>query len=148
MLEKEARQKMRLSRSQFSQLLATMKDFVESKPSNLDKRQKILVLKYGIENYSLQRNILNSNGLILKYVRPIQWQSYAFAGTIFQASLETKLASYKIGEDLEYADLVKYIYVDNATGQSFFGNRRYPKLLYDLQNQHHHGIWAEGDVRR
>jgi len=45
MLEKEARQKMRLSRSQFSQLLATMKDFVESKPSNLDKRQKILVLK-------------------------------------------------------------------------------------------------------
>lgn len=45
MPEKEARQKMRLSKSQFSQLLATMGDFVESKPSSLDKRQKILVLK-------------------------------------------------------------------------------------------------------
>jgi hypothetical protein len=45
MPEKEARQKMHLSKSQFSQLLASMKDFVESKPSNLDKRQKILVLK-------------------------------------------------------------------------------------------------------
>jgi hypothetical protein len=45
MPEKEARQKMRLSKSQFSQLLASMGDFVESKPSSLDKRQKILVLK-------------------------------------------------------------------------------------------------------
>jgi len=45
MPEKEARQKMRLSKSQFSQLLAAMGDFVESKPSSLDKRQKILVLK-------------------------------------------------------------------------------------------------------
>ena len=45
MPEKEARQMMRLSKSQFSQLLASMKDFVESKQSGLDKRQKILVLK-------------------------------------------------------------------------------------------------------
>ena len=45
MPEKEARQKMRLSKSQFSQLLAAMGDFVESKPSSLDKRQKILMLK-------------------------------------------------------------------------------------------------------
>ena len=45
MPEKEARQKMRLSKSQFSQLLAAMKDSVESKPSRLDKRNKILVLK-------------------------------------------------------------------------------------------------------
>ena len=45
MAEKEARQKMRLSKSQFSQLLASMKDFIDLKPSSLDKRQKILVLK-------------------------------------------------------------------------------------------------------
>ena len=45
MPEKEARQKMRLSKSQFSQLLVTMKDFIELKKSGLDKRQKILVLK-------------------------------------------------------------------------------------------------------
>jgi hypothetical protein len=45
MPEKEARQKMHLSKSQFSQLLASMKDFIESKPSSLDKRQNILVLK-------------------------------------------------------------------------------------------------------
>ena len=45
MPEKEARQKMHLSKSQFSQLLASMKDFIESKQSSLDKRQKILVLK-------------------------------------------------------------------------------------------------------
>ncbi|MBN1236195.1 MAG: hypothetical protein JW999_09130 [Methanotrichaceae archaeon] len=38
-----------------------------------------------------------------------------------QASLEAKLASYKIGEDLEYADLAKYIYVDYATGRAFSG---------------------------
>jgi hypothetical protein len=38
-----------------------------------------------------------------------------------QASLEAKLYSYKIGEDLEYADLVKYIYVDFATGRGFSG---------------------------
>lgn len=38
-----------------------------------------------------------------------------------QASLGAKLASYKIGEDLEYAGLVKYIYVDYATGWAFSG---------------------------
>jgi hypothetical protein len=38
-----------------------------------------------------------------------------------QASLEAKLDSYKIGEDLEFADLVKYIYVDFATGLAFSG---------------------------
>ena len=45
MREKEARQKMRLSKSQFSQLLASIKDHVELKPYHLDKRQKILLLK-------------------------------------------------------------------------------------------------------
>ena len=45
MPEKEARQKMRLSKSQFSQLLASIKDHVELKPYHLDKRQKILLLK-------------------------------------------------------------------------------------------------------
>jgi hypothetical protein len=38
-----------------------------------------------------------------------------------QASLEAKLDSYKIGEDLEYADLVKYIYVDYRSGLAFSG---------------------------
>jgi len=38
-----------------------------------------------------------------------------------KTSLEAKLAAYKIGEDLEYADLVKYIYVDYATGRAFSG---------------------------
>ena len=38
-----------------------------------------------------------------------------------EASLEAKLASYKIGEDLEYADLVKFIYVDFTTGRAFSG---------------------------
>ncbi|MRR39212.1 hypothetical protein EG829_32135, partial [bacterium] len=38
-----------------------------------------------------------------------------------QASLEAKLDSYNIGEDLEYADLVKYIYIDYATGRAFSG---------------------------
>lgn len=45
MPEKEARQKMRLSKSQFSQLLASIKDYIELKPYHLDKRQKILLLK-------------------------------------------------------------------------------------------------------
>jgi hypothetical protein len=45
MFEKEARQKMRLSKSQFSQLLASMQGFVEKKTYHLDKRQKILILK-------------------------------------------------------------------------------------------------------
>jgi hypothetical protein len=38
-----------------------------------------------------------------------------------RASLEAKSASYMIGEDLEYADLVKYIYVDYVTGRAFSG---------------------------
>ena len=38
-----------------------------------------------------------------------------------QASLVAKLDSYKIGEDLEYADLVKFNYIDYATGQAFSG---------------------------
>jgi len=45
MFEKEARQKMHLSKSQFSQLLASMQGFVEKKTYHLDKRQKILILK-------------------------------------------------------------------------------------------------------
>lgn len=44
MLVKEARKKMHLSKSQFSQLLSSM-DGIETKPYNLDKRQKILQLK-------------------------------------------------------------------------------------------------------
>jgi ribosomal protein L29 len=42
---KEARQKMHLSKSQFSQLLASMDGSIETKPYHLDKRQKILILK-------------------------------------------------------------------------------------------------------
>jgi hypothetical protein len=45
LLVKEARRKMRLSKAQFSQLLASMKDSVEIKPYHLDKRQRLLMLK-------------------------------------------------------------------------------------------------------
>jgi hypothetical protein len=45
MLAKDARQKMRLSRSVFSQLTATMKDDIEVKPFNLRKNQKVIILK-------------------------------------------------------------------------------------------------------
>ena len=45
MPEKEARQKMRLSKSQFSQLLVAVKEYVELRQYYLDKRQKILMLK-------------------------------------------------------------------------------------------------------
>ena len=38
-----------------------------------------------------------------------------------QASLEAALASYRIGEQLEYADLVKYLYVDFTSGRAFSG---------------------------
>ena len=38
-----------------------------------------------------------------------------------KTSLEAKLASYMIGEQLEFADLVKYIYIDYATGRAFSG---------------------------
>ena len=44
-LAKDARQKMRLSRSAFSQLIATMKDDIEVKPFNLRKNQKVIILK-------------------------------------------------------------------------------------------------------
>ena len=45
MSEKEARQKMSLSKAQFSQLLASMPGDIEKKPNHLDKRQKILKMK-------------------------------------------------------------------------------------------------------
>ncbi len=45
MPEKEARQKMHLSKSQFSQLLVAMSESIEQKASRLDRRQKILILK-------------------------------------------------------------------------------------------------------
>ena len=45
MLAKDARKKMHLSKSQFSQLLASMQDHIEVKPYNIDKRKKILMLK-------------------------------------------------------------------------------------------------------
>jgi hypothetical protein len=38
-----------------------------------------------------------------------------------QASLEAKLASYRIGEELQLSDLVKYIYIDYATSRAFAG---------------------------
>jgi len=45
MLAKDARQKMRLSRSAFSQLIATMKDDIEVKPFNIRKNQNVITLK-------------------------------------------------------------------------------------------------------
>lgn len=45
MLVKEVRHKMHLSKSQFSQLLASMNGSIETKPYHLDGRQKVLVLK-------------------------------------------------------------------------------------------------------
>ena len=45
MLASVARKKMRLSKSQFSQLLASLGDYVELKPYHLDHRQKVLRLK-------------------------------------------------------------------------------------------------------
>lgn len=45
MPEKEARLKMRLSKSQFSQLLVSIRDQIELKPYHLDKRRRILRLK-------------------------------------------------------------------------------------------------------
>jgi len=45
MLAKEARQKMHLSKQAFSNLLATMKDEIHSRPYHLDRRQVILALK-------------------------------------------------------------------------------------------------------
>ena len=45
MLVTEARQKMHLSPSQFSQLLASTNGDLEIKPYHLDRRQKVLILK-------------------------------------------------------------------------------------------------------
>jgi len=45
MLAKEARQKMHLSRSRFSELLAVMQGDIEVKPYHLNKRQNVLILK-------------------------------------------------------------------------------------------------------
>jgi hypothetical protein len=42
---KEARQKMHLSKAQFSQLLSSMDGGIEMKVYHLDRRQKILILK-------------------------------------------------------------------------------------------------------
>ena len=45
MLAKDARQKMHLSRSRFSELLASMGDYIDTKPYHLNKSAKILILK-------------------------------------------------------------------------------------------------------
>jgi hypothetical protein len=45
MLAKEARQKMHLSRSRFSELLIVVKDDIEVKPFHLKRNQKVLTLK-------------------------------------------------------------------------------------------------------
>ncbi len=45
MLAKDARQKMHLSRSRFSELLATMGDYIDTKPYYLNKSAKVLILK-------------------------------------------------------------------------------------------------------
>lgn len=45
MLHTDARTKMGLTESQFSQLLSTMKDTVESKPLSTNRRKRLLVLK-------------------------------------------------------------------------------------------------------
>lgn len=45
MLAKDARQKMHLSRSAFSQLIATMKEYIEVKPFHIRKNQNVLILK-------------------------------------------------------------------------------------------------------
>jgi len=45
MLLKEARQKMHLNEPRFSELLATMRDHIDTKPYYLNKSAKILILK-------------------------------------------------------------------------------------------------------
>jgi hypothetical protein len=45
MLLKAARQKMHLAKSRFSELLATMGDYIETKPFSRDHRQKVLILR-------------------------------------------------------------------------------------------------------
>lgn len=45
MLAKEARQKMHLSKTRFSLLIRSMKDYIDSKPYHLDRRQQVINLK-------------------------------------------------------------------------------------------------------
>jgi hypothetical protein len=45
MLAKEARQKMHLSKSRFSELLSKMSEYVEKKPYHLDRTQNIILLR-------------------------------------------------------------------------------------------------------
>jgi hypothetical protein len=45
MLVKDARQKMHLSESRFSELLAVMQEYIDTKPYHLNKSAKILMLK-------------------------------------------------------------------------------------------------------
>lgn len=45
MLSKDARKKMHLSKSRFSELVATMKDEIDSKPYHLNKNWRVLSLK-------------------------------------------------------------------------------------------------------
>jgi len=45
MLAKDARQKMHISKPRFSELMATMGDYIETKPYHLNKSAKVLILK-------------------------------------------------------------------------------------------------------
>jgi uncharacterized membrane protein len=45
MLAKDVRKKRHLSKSRFSELLATMEDSIETKSFHIDKRSKVLLLK-------------------------------------------------------------------------------------------------------
>jgi len=45
MLAKEARQKMHLNKPRFSELLATMEEYIDTKPYHLDRRQDVIILK-------------------------------------------------------------------------------------------------------
>jgi hypothetical protein len=45
MLAKEARAKMHLSKSRFSELLSKMDEYVEKRPFHLDRTQNIIILK-------------------------------------------------------------------------------------------------------
>jgi hypothetical protein len=45
MLAKEARRKMHLSESRFSELLSKMNDYIEKRPYHLDRTQNIIILK-------------------------------------------------------------------------------------------------------
>ena len=45
MLAKEARQKMRMDKGNFSRLLDTLKDYIDTKPLHQDKRKLLLIIK-------------------------------------------------------------------------------------------------------